>query len=341
MECSSCRMEPLGIELRCGGEESLLAVREAADQLRNQGKDAVFEDNILRISEADLPGMLDFCRDHADTEAIAFRIAAGGGWRSLAEAGSIAGTKWVDDLIREERISCHIQPIVNGNGELYAYEFLARFIREDGTLIYPGEMFQAARERGRLYALDKACRMAAVRHAAPLKTRAFINFVPTAIYAPEYCLRTTVNLAAKLGADPSLLVFEVVETDKVEDTEHLKRIMAYYRERGFRCALDDTGAGYSTEELLAELSPHYMKLDMQHVQGVARDADKQRSALSFLEAALRVGAVPLAEGIEQQEDFDWLKLQGYQLFQGYLFGRPAPVDRYYPGRSDAAAAVIA
>lgn len=66
-----------------------------------------------------------------------------------------------------------------------------------------------------------------------------------------------------------------------------------------------------------------MKLDMQYVQGVAEDADKQKTALRFLEKALEIGSVPLAEGVETKEDFAWLKQQGYQLFQGYYFGKPA------------------
>src|SRR5690606_19415952 len=182
--------------------------------------------------------------------------------------------------------------------------------------IYPNEIFPAAKTRGRLYALDRVCRMAAVRHAAVLKdVKAFINFIPTSIYSPEFCLRSTTSLANELGLDPRQLVFEVVETEKVDDVDHLREILAFYKKKGFQYALDDVGEGYSTIELLADLKPHYMKLDMQYVQGVAEDADKQKTALCFLEKAMEVGSVSLAEGVETKEDFDWLKQQGYQLFQ--------------------------
>ena len=66
-----------------------------------------------------------------------------------------------------------------------------------------------------------------------------------------------------------------------------------------------------------------MKLDMQFVQGVAADTEKQRVAAKFLAKALEVGSIPLAEGVEEKADFEWLKLKGYKLFQGYLFGKPA------------------
>lgn len=168
--------------------------------------------------------------------------------------------------------------------------------------------------------------MTAVRFASFIDKKAFINFIPTSIYSPEFCLKSTVQLANRLGVDPDQLVFEVVETDKVDDTEHLKTILAYYREKGFRYALDDVGAGFSTAELLSELRPHYMKLDMKYVQGVSKDPGKQKTAEALLEQALRLKSVPLAEGIETRVDFEWLRDRGYQLFQGYLFGKPAPFE---------------
>ncbi|TFI47598.1 EAL domain-containing protein, partial [Diaphorobacter sp. DS2] len=52
-----------------------------------------------------------------------------------------------------------------------------------------------------------------------------------------------------------------------------------------------------------------------------------KTAEAFLRQALKMGSVPLAEGIETREDFEWLRDRGYQLFQGYLFGKPAPIAK--------------
>lgn len=134
-------------------------------------------------------------------------------------------------------------------------------------------------------------------------------------------------MANQLGVDPSLFVFEVVETEKVDDLAHLKAILTYYKDRGFEYALDDVGEGFSTIEMLLELKPHYMKLDMKYVQGVSSDPNKQKIAKQFLEKALEIQSVPLAEGVEFREDFEWLKQSGYQLFQGYLFGKPDPIPK--------------
>jgi EAL domain-containing protein (putative c-di-GMP-specific phosphodiesterase class I) len=162
-----------------------------------------------------------------------------------------------------------------------------------------------------------------VRHANHVGDRlVFVNFIPTAIYSPEHCLQTTLAEAHKSGVNPHNFVFEVVETDKVDSVEHLENILLFYRKHGFRYALDDVGQGYSTLEMVERLKPDFVKLDMHYVQGVADDIAKQKAALDLLNTARAVGSRPLAEGVETLEDWRWLVEAGYELFQGYLFGKP-------------------
>ena len=323
MSCKGCNAEELIFDVKLEGEQNPLVVDDVMDYFNRRGIVVQRTKEGFILDEEGMKDFLDFSRDHMETDLIYFRMDQEN-WRQVQEAEQIFEAEWIDEVIRKELMTCFYQPIIQNDGEIYAYEILARFKREDGSMIYPNDIFSAARARGRLYALDRLCRMTAVRHAAPLKKKAFINFIPTSIYSPEFCLRSTVNLANELGIDPSMFVFEVVETEQVEDLEHLKRILAYYKDKGFKYALDDVGEGFSTLEVLEELKPNYMKLDMKYVQGVAGDASKQKMALKFLEAALAIGAVPLAEGVETEEDFEWLKERGYQLFQGYLFGKPSP-----------------
>ncbi|MEK4714398.1 EAL domain-containing protein [Sporosarcina sp. FSL K6-5500] len=246
-------------------------------------------------------------------------------WKPINEIIELLEFKWIDQVILKNNVTFHIQPIVTKSQEVFAYEMLARFQDDNGNSVAPSKVFTAAKKRNRTYALDRVCRIAAVRNAAAIHKKVFINFIPTSIYSPEHCLRTTVQLAIQLGIPFSQLVFEVVETESVDDIEHLKKILTFYRERGLHYALDDVGVGFSTIEVLEQLMPNYMKLDMKFVQGVSGDLTKQAAAKKFLSSALQVGAIPLAEGIEEREDFEWLKEVGYELFQGYLFGKPTPI----------------
>ena len=328
MQCNSCSVAALKFEIKLEGQTNLSALQIVIDHLKRREIEIVVKGNKLQMDEKGAREFLDFCRDLLDMDQGVFRINQEP-WKPLEGMFQVFATEWIDKVIKNERLTCHYQPIVDADEKIFAYEMLARFQNEDGSMIYPNEIFPAAKTRGRLYALDRVCRMTAVRYAAVLKgEKAFINFIPTSIYSPEFCLRSTIALSEQLGVNPKSLVFEVVETEKVDDLDHLKRILAYYKEKGFDYALDDVGEGYSTIEMLADLKPQYMKLDMQFVQDVATDTAKQKIAENFLKKALEVGSVPLAEGIETRQDFDWLKQRGYQLFQGYYFGKPAASPVY-------------
>ncbi len=323
MNCNNCSVSTLSFDIRLSGELNQSIIPIAIDHLERQGLEVSLKDYRLRLDEFGAREFLSFCEDLLETESAEFRINRES-YQPIANMRHVFDMEWIDEVIQNERIVSHFQPIVDAERNVFAYEMLARFHDSDGQVIYPNAIFPAAKSRGRLYALDRVCRMTAVRAAGQLSgEKAFINFIPTSIYSPEFCLRSTIELAYQTGVDPDQLVFEVVESEKVDDLEHLKRILGYYKSRGFQYALDDVGEGYSTAEVLGELKPHFMKLDMKYVFGVAQDPDKQEVALSFLEKALAVGSTPLAEGIEIEEDFLWLKAQGYELFQGYYFGKPA------------------
>ncbi|MCD8508933.1 MAG: EAL domain-containing protein [Bacillus sp. (in: Bacteria)] len=325
MECKSCIITEVIYEIKFQEEGQDSALSEIIEHLSRRRVVVNQEGNVLKIKESGVQDLFAFWTDHMGAKQAYFRME-NQEWRPFTDLKQVLETQWIDEVIKEELITCFYQPIVNVNKEVYGYEILSRFQKEDGSLISPALVFEGAKDRGRLYALDRVCRMTAVKHAKVLKNKkAFINFIPTSIYSPEFCLKSTTKIADKLGIDPSQLVFEVVETEKVDDVDHLKRILTYYKEKGFKYALDDVGEGFSTIELLEDITPHYMKLDMQFVREVASDLNKQRVAKKFLEMAIKVGSIPLAEGVESQEDFDWLKQAGYQLFQGYFFGKPAPL----------------
>ena len=323
MPCTSCAVDALKFEVKLEGQTNLAALQLVIDHLERREIHVVQRKNNLQLDEKGAREFVDFCRDLLDVEHVAFRINHQN-WQPISEMDHVFATEWIDQVIKNEQVVCYYQPIVTADASIYAFEMLARFHHHDGSMIYPNEVFPAAKARGRLYALDRVCRMTAVKYAAALNgQKAFINFIPTSIYSPEFCLRSTIALSEQLGVNPDSLVFEVVETEQVEDILHLKNILSYYQARGFDYALDDVGEGYSTIELLADLKPKYMKLDMQFVQGVATDEKKQEIAKKFLFKAKEIGSIPLAEGIEIHADFEWLKDLGYQLFQGYYFGKPA------------------
>lgn len=324
--CEICMPLSLNYQIKIKGVENVKHLPQIEKYLKKNELLVRYKDDVLTVKEEAVAGLYDYISDNMEPQHVSFRLDKEE-WKPIVKALESLKFQWIDKVIFNDLVTFHIQPIVNAKEEIYAHEMLARFHDDEGQMIGPYDVFQAAKKRNRTYALDRVCRMSAVRSAALIESKVFINFIPTSIYSPEHCLRSTVQLAEELGIEPSRFVFEVVETEKVDDVAHLKNILMYYRKKGFHYALDDVGEGFSTIEVLEQLAPHYMKLDMKFVQGVSEDVTKQEAATRILEAALQVGAVPLAEGIEDRNDFIWLRDKGYQLFQGYLFGRPAAIPQ--------------
>lgn len=101
--------------------------------------------------------------------------------------------------------------------------------------------------------------------------------MPNAVYRPELCIRTTLAAAKQYRFHIERIVFEVTESEQVDNVEHLKNIVAHYQQRGFLNAMDDFGAGYAGLNLLAELETDIVKLDMALIRDL--DSIKPRQTL--------------------------------------------------------------
>lgn len=325
MSCKQCVVAEPVYEIKIQGEKNKAMLQHIRGVVKVKEDVGQEKYTLITIPEAEVKGFYDFCIEHMDSSQLLYRTDLNRQWQSFEQLLAILETSFIDTIITEQSMVCWAQPIVDGNKHIYGHEVLARFISSDNSVLSPAEVFGAARLRNRLFALDQACRLNAIRHAVHLPKKVFINFIPTSIYSPEHCLQSTIALSQQLGFEASKFVFEVVESEYVEDLSHLKRILKFYRDRGFQYALDDVGEGYNTLEVLEEIKPQYMKLDKAYVHGVAQSIPKQKTAIQLLNTAKHIGAIPLAEGIECEEDFAWLKQQGYELFQGYWLGRPAPI----------------
>lgn len=98
-----------------------------------------------------------------------------------------------------------------------------------------------------------------------------------------------------------------------------------YRAAGFKVALDDLGAGFSSLNLLQALRPDFVKLDIALVTGIDRDPFKAVLAGKLIEAARAFDMLVVAEGVETEAEYHWLRDHGAHLWQGFYFARPAAV----------------
>jgi EAL domain-containing protein (putative c-di-GMP-specific phosphodiesterase class I) len=215
------------------------------------------------------------------------------------------------------------QPIVDISvGEIWGYEALVRGAEGQGA----GAVLAAVTEANR-YVFDQACRVKAIELAgAHLPTssmaRLSINFMPNAVYEPRACIRATLAAAARTKFDPSRLMFEFTENERMADVSHVANIVAEYKRMGFLTALDDFGAGYAGLGLLAKFQPDLIKIDMELLRGIDTSSARQNIIAAIVSMAKQLGVMVLAEGVETAGELSALQQAGISLFQGYYFAQP-------------------
>jgi EAL domain-containing protein (putative c-di-GMP-specific phosphodiesterase class I) len=118
------------------------------------------------------------------------------------------------------------------------------------------------------------------------------------------------------------IMFEITESERVVDQQHLTNIFQYYQKQGFITALDDFGAGHAGLNMLANFQPGILKIDMELVQNVSRDPVKMIIARHLVAMCQEMNVMVLAEGVETREDVQFYQELGVTLMQGYFFARP-------------------
>ena len=213
------------------------------------------------------------------------------------------------------------QPIVDaGRREVFGYEALVRGADGQGA---GWVLAQVTPET--MYRFDQTCRVLAIETAARLGLASMlsINFMPNAVYEPASCIRLTLAAAERVGFPVERLMFELTEGERIVDAAHALRILRYYHQRGFTTAIDDFGAGFAGLNLLSQFQPQVLKIDMELVRGIDNSLPKQAIVEGVVLMAGKLGSRLIAEGVETRGELDCLRGLGIELFQGYLFAKPA------------------
>ena len=247
---------------------------------------------------------------------------------NLTEATQRVETSWIEDGLVNDAFVHWFQPIVNARERaLVGHECLIRLPRTGpGAPFYNGqEIIDAVIARGDLHIFDSYSRRSAVRNAARqgMHGRVFINFTPSSIYDPAFCMMSTLESMERTELKPSDVVFEVVECERVSNPKHLRKIVDFYRSKGFAVALDDVGTGSNSLQMIADIQPDYIKLDKSIVWKYDGDVGL-RLLRKLTEFASESNIAVIAEGVEDAVMRDTLLSIGISLMQGYFFGKPAP-----------------
>jgi EAL domain-containing protein (putative c-di-GMP-specific phosphodiesterase class I) len=234
----------------------------------------------------------------------------------------------VQAIIESRQFQPVFQPIVElESGRTVGYEALTRFA--DGRR--PDLWFADAAMAGVGVRLEVATMRAAQEDAAFLPPDAYLSLNVSPSLATAF-----LPLVATLEAATRNTVIEITEQVPVESYAGLRAALDHLRGH-VRVAVDDAGAGYAGLRHILEIRPQIVKLDIALVRGVNADPARRALISSMVTFAGETDCALVAEGVETEEELATLRALGVTFGQGYLFGRPAPIEQLLPaGRSEPA-----
>lgn len=175
-----------------------------------------------------------------------------------------------------------------------------------------------------LHGFDERLRIEAIAAASRLGIECDLNlnFLPQSLLTSPTAISSTVEAARQNHFPPERLVLEVSESEAIDDQNYFVQRIHEYRGLGVKVAIDDFGAGHSGLNLLADFQPDQVKLDLKLVRGINAHGPRQAIVRGIYQTCLDLAIDVVAEGVETIEEYAWLRDEGLQFFQGYLFARP-------------------
>lgn len=231
-------------------------------------------------------------------------------------------------IINKELFATFYQPIISLKEEvIIGYEALNRPLLIE-AFRSTEQFYDFVGRSAKLFEIEKLCRNLAVtrfdqqRIGKRSKELLFINVNPHVLSDPSFSSGKTLEILKHMEIKPEQIVLEVTEKGAVHDYSAFVKTLSYYRSQGFRIAVDDAGTGYNSLKTLVFLQPEFIKMDRSIIHGVAEHRYQQEMVHLLLDYSNRVNTKVIAEGIEEKEDYLYLKNLGLHFAQGYYISKP-------------------
>lgn len=232
--------------------------------------------------------------------------------------------------IEEQQFKVYYQPVCStAAGRIIGAEALVRWDMPGQGMVSPGEFISVFEKNGFIgelddYVLNNVCRMLKDRMEKGKEVLpCSINVSRIEFYNPQLCERIY-QTVQKYGIPTKLIRVEITESAYADNPEQVQEAVRRLHEYGFAVLMDDFGSGYSSFNILKDLPVDVLKIDMRFMD----DFTKNQKAAIILEAIVRMAKWMqmrvIAEGVETQSEWDYLKSVECDLVQGYYFHKPMP-----------------
>ncbi len=238
-----------------------------------------------------------------------------------------------DRALYNNEFHMYLQSHVDNDGKLLGAEALARWIHPIEGMISPGVFIPVLEDASLIYKLDLRIWEMAARQLAKWKAHGLghLHISVNMSAQDQYFLdiyKVFTGLVEKYEIDPSKLHIEITETTLINDVNAHLDLMGRLQDYGFEISIDDFGSGYSSLNVLKDITADELKLDMVFLRkttNVSRSLDIISSVITL---AKRLDMHVVAEGVETEEQLNALREMGCDIYQGYYFSRPVPVEEF-------------
>lgn len=238
-----------------------------------------------------------------------------------------------DRALDNEEFVMFLQPQVDYEGYPYGAEALVRWQHPKRGLLSPGMFIDALEKNGFVYRLDIYMWNKAAKQLSDWKKRGIEKYhISVNISTKDFYLidvyETFTSLVEKYDISPKLLKLEITETALMSDFDKNILIIKKLQDYGFDIEIDDFGSGYSSLNMLKDISADVLKIDMGFLRASENEVKGQDILESIIELANKLGMKVITEGVEKKSQLDMLSMMGCKMFQGYYFSKPIPVDEF-------------
>lgn len=238
------------------------------------------------------------------------------------------------EAVEQQQFQLHYQVQVNHLGIPLGAEALIRWIHPVRGLISPFHFIPLAEETGLIlpigqWVLDTACRQLNAWQQDPMTSDLTISInVSAKQFRQTYFVAQVQNILQQYAIDPGLLKLELTESTLLESIEDTISSMAGLSEMGIQFSMDDFGTGYSSLQYLKRLPLYQLKIDQSFIRDIDDDVSDKAIVRTIIAMAQSMNLEVIAEGVETQGQRQQLFKKGCMNYQGYLFGRPVPIDEF-------------
>ncbi|MFP5505890.1 MAG: EAL domain-containing protein [Gammaproteobacteria bacterium] len=234
------------------------------------------------------------------------------------------------DAIERNELVLHYQPQYDlADGRLVGLEALVRWQHPGIGLVPPGQFIPLAEETGIIGRIGEWVLHEACRQAMEWRTQGFpvpriaVNLSVQQLQG-DSLTRQVAEALRITGLEPGSLELEVTESTIMRDPDGATAALARLRSLGVKLAVDDFGTGYSSLAYLKRLPLDRLKIDKSFVKDIGIDPSDEAISRAVIGLARSLGLETVAEGIEREEQAEFLRREGCDIGQGYLYSRPLP-----------------